>query len=305
LPLQQIAEVEHYTKDLKYPRGSLVYGGDDEDDFLYCLPDKERADVLAVEGVELRSANAVLEENNMELASTDAKRIIDEERANARLEIGRAKASVQKIQSALKEQEKFSHRTGKQDVDELKEEVQEAPRVKMLHCPSKAMDIENEIQVLCDQLAKTSSYSLRLLKVLELHRSYGENDMPLYELKGLETLGSTLHIVVHDCASVDFWNSTTKPAYAPEPHDVGRYTQAEVKSGGQTSITKTAGSVHPGLVHYVEALVRRRETGYDVVILQVNGVAQAADSVHILCIGRLQMRLAKEKTIIVKEFYST
>uniref|UniRef100_A0A804QPM1 Uncharacterized protein n=1 Tax=Zea mays TaxID=4577 RepID=A0A804QPM1_MAIZE len=98
---------------------------------------------------------------------------------------------------------------------------------------------------------------------------------------------------------------TTKPAYAPEPHDVGRYTQAEVKSGGQTSITKTAGSVHPGLVHYVEALVRRRETGYDVVILQVNGVAQAADSVHILCIGRLQMRLAKEKTIIVKEFYST
>ncbi|AQK93161.1 Stomatal closure-related actin-binding protein 1 [Zea mays] len=216
------------------------------------------------------------------LASTDAKRIIDEERANARLEIGRAKASVQKIQSALKEQEKFSHRTGKQDVDELKEEVQEAPRVKMLHCPSKAMDIENEIQVLCDQLAKTSSYSLRLLKVLELHRSYGENDMPLYELKG-----------------------TTKPAYAPEPHDVGRYTQAEVKSGGQTSITKTAGSVHPGLVHYVEALVRRRETGYDVVILQVNGVAQAADSVHILCIGRLQMRLAKEKTIIVKEFYST
>uniref|UniRef100_A0A804PTZ6 Stomatal closure-related actin-binding protein 1 n=1 Tax=Zea mays TaxID=4577 RepID=A0A804PTZ6_MAIZE len=94
------------------------------------------------------------------------------------------------------------------DVDELKEEVQEAPRVKMLHCPSKAMDIENEIQVLCDQLAKKSSDSLRLLKELELHRSYGENDMPLYELKGLETLGSTLHIVVHDCASVDFWNSS-------------------------------------------------------------------------------------------------
>ncbi|PWZ10150.1 Stomatal closure-related actin-binding protein 1 [Zea mays] len=140
----------------------------------------------------------------------------------------------------------------------------------MLHCPSKAMDIENEIQVLCDQLAKKSSYSLRLLK---------------------EILPS----------------GTTKPAYAPEPHDVGRYTQAEVKSGGQTSITKTAGSVDPaaGLVHYVEALVRQRETGYNVVILQVNGVAQAADSVHILCIRRLQMRLAKEKTIIVKEFYST
>jgi hypothetical protein len=37
LSLEQIAEVQHYAKDLKYPRGSLVYGGNDEDDFLYCL----------------------------------------------------------------------------------------------------------------------------------------------------------------------------------------------------------------------------------------------------------------------------
>jgi hypothetical protein len=45
LPLQKIAEVEHYTKDLKYPRGSLVYGGDDKDDFLYCLPDSKEVNV--------------------------------------------------------------------------------------------------------------------------------------------------------------------------------------------------------------------------------------------------------------------
>ena len=43
---------------------------------------------------------------------------------------------------------------------------------------------------------------------LELHRSYEENDMPLYELKGLETLGSMLRIVVQDCAHVDFSNSS-------------------------------------------------------------------------------------------------
>jgi hypothetical protein len=30
---QQIAEVQYYAKDLKYPRGSLVYGGNDEDDY--------------------------------------------------------------------------------------------------------------------------------------------------------------------------------------------------------------------------------------------------------------------------------
>jgi hypothetical protein len=38
LSSEQIVEVEHYVRDLKYPRGSLVYGGDDEEDFLYCLP---------------------------------------------------------------------------------------------------------------------------------------------------------------------------------------------------------------------------------------------------------------------------
>jgi hypothetical protein len=38
LSKEQVAKVQHYARDLKYPRGSLVYGGSDEDDFLYCLP---------------------------------------------------------------------------------------------------------------------------------------------------------------------------------------------------------------------------------------------------------------------------
>ena len=42
---EQIAEVQHYTKDLKYPRGSLVYGGNNEDDYLYCLSDNKEIDV--------------------------------------------------------------------------------------------------------------------------------------------------------------------------------------------------------------------------------------------------------------------
>ena len=42
---EQIAELQHYAKDLKYPRGSLVYGGNDEDDFLYCLPDSKEINV--------------------------------------------------------------------------------------------------------------------------------------------------------------------------------------------------------------------------------------------------------------------
>jgi hypothetical protein len=39
---EQIAEVHHYAKDLKYPRGSLVYRGNDEYDFIcYLLDSKE------------------------------------------------------------------------------------------------------------------------------------------------------------------------------------------------------------------------------------------------------------------------
>jgi hypothetical protein len=37
LTKEQIADVQHYARDLRYPRGSLVYGGNDEDDYLYCL----------------------------------------------------------------------------------------------------------------------------------------------------------------------------------------------------------------------------------------------------------------------------
>jgi hypothetical protein len=39
------AEAQHYARDLQYPRGSLVYGGDDEDDFLYCLTDNKEIHV--------------------------------------------------------------------------------------------------------------------------------------------------------------------------------------------------------------------------------------------------------------------
>jgi hypothetical protein len=45
LTKKQIAEAHHYAKDLKYPRGSLVYEGDEEDDFLYIVPDNNEIDV--------------------------------------------------------------------------------------------------------------------------------------------------------------------------------------------------------------------------------------------------------------------
>ena len=38
---EEIAEAKHYARKLKYPKGALVFNGTDEDDFLYCLLDKE------------------------------------------------------------------------------------------------------------------------------------------------------------------------------------------------------------------------------------------------------------------------
>jgi hypothetical protein len=45
LSAKQANETEHYAKELKYPHGSLVYGGDNDDDFLYCLPDGKEINV--------------------------------------------------------------------------------------------------------------------------------------------------------------------------------------------------------------------------------------------------------------------
>jgi hypothetical protein len=42
---EEIAEAEHYARELKYPRGALVYNGTDEDDFLYCLKDNKEISV--------------------------------------------------------------------------------------------------------------------------------------------------------------------------------------------------------------------------------------------------------------------
>lgn len=159
---------------------------------------------------------------------------------------------------------------------------------------------------------------------LKLHQSFKENGVLSCGLEGLESLGSMLHVVVdNDVAlsnnSVQWFriqpgghkkeiiSGATKLVYAPEPHDVGRYLQAEVNLGGEISVAKTAGPLDPapGLVDYVETLVRNPETDYNVVVLKVNGINQPTDSIHVLCVGKLRMRLAKGTTVVAREFYSS
>jgi hypothetical protein len=42
---EEIFEAKHYARELKYPKGTLVFNGTDEDDFLYCLPDNKELSV--------------------------------------------------------------------------------------------------------------------------------------------------------------------------------------------------------------------------------------------------------------------
>ncbi|XP_037423175.1 stomatal closure-related actin-binding protein 1-like [Triticum dicoccoides] len=51
---------------------------------------------------------------SLKLASEDARRIVDEERTNARMEIENARAAVQRVQKVLKEKENNSQRIRKE-----------------------------------------------------------------------------------------------------------------------------------------------------------------------------------------------
>nr|KAJ0202515.1 hypothetical protein LSAT_V11C500254570 [Lactuca sativa] len=244
-------------------------------------------------------------------ASEDAKKLVDEERAFARTEIEKARAAVQRVEEALQEQEKMSRATGTQDVEELMKEVQEARRIKMLHQPSKVMDMEHELQALRTQLAEKSN-------------KQGEKNRPdLFELDGTESLGSYLQI--HPCCDEapdllecsiqwyrlaseggkkDLISGATKPIYAPEPSDVGRLLEADVMSDGLSITLTTSGPIDPGLGNYVEALVRRHDTEFNVVIVQMNGEEHPSESVHVLHVGKMRMKLCKDNTTMAKEFYS-
>jgi hypothetical protein len=42
---EEILEAKHYARELKYPKGALVFNDTDKDDFLYCLPNNKEISV--------------------------------------------------------------------------------------------------------------------------------------------------------------------------------------------------------------------------------------------------------------------
>ncbi|KAB5541076.1 hypothetical protein DKX38_014050 [Salix brachista] len=264
--------------------------------------------------------------NFLKQASEDAKKLVDGERAYARAEIESARAAVQRVEEAIQEHERTSRASGKQDVEELMKEVQEARRIKMLHQPSKVMDMEHEIRALRIQLVEKSKRSLQLQKELARSRRGEQSIFQLFELDGTEALGSCLRInpcpdnapelskcsiqwyrLASDSGKKELISGATKSVYAPEPFDVGRVLQAEIISDGQQFSLSTTCPIDPaaGLGSYVEALVRKHDVEFNVIVTQTNGVDHPSESIHVLHVGKMRMKLRKGKSTNAKEYYST
>ncbi|CAL0317547.1 unnamed protein product [Lupinus luteus] len=286
--------------------------------------------------------------NFLKQASEDAKKLVDEERAFARSEIDDARAAVQRVEEALKEHERMSQASGKQtldicvnpavlvltkfgslglqDLEQLMKEVQEGRRIKMLHQPSKVMDMEHELRALRVQLAEKNRHYLQLQKELARTKKREENTLHLYELEGTETLGSYLQIqpcsdnapavskcsiqwyrVSPDEAKKELISGATKSVYAPEPFDVGCILQVDIISEGQHTTLSTTDPIDPaaGLGTYVEALVRKHDTEFNVVVTQRNGSHLPTESIHVLHVGRMRMKLCKGRATSAKAYYST
>uniref|UniRef100_A0A5B7ABR9 Stomatal closure-related actin-binding protein 1 n=1 Tax=Davidia involucrata TaxID=16924 RepID=A0A5B7ABR9_DAVIN len=265
--------------------------------------------------------------NYLKQASEDAKKLVNQERSFACAEIESARAVVQRFGEALEEQERIAQTSGKQELEEeLMEEVQEARRIKLLHQPSKVMDMEHELRALRVQIREKSTVSVKLQRELVISKRAEENKFCIYELGGSETLGSFLRVqprsdeapelskcsiqwyrVPSEGSRKEIISGANKSIYAPEPFDVGRFLEADIVSNGQKVTVMTAGAIEPavGLGSYVETLLRKPNTEFNVVISQMNGQNYSSRSVHLFHVGKMRMKLCKGWITKARESYST
>ncbi|KAL1197973.1 Stomatal closure-related actin-binding protein 1 [Cardamine amara subsp. amara] len=281
----------------------------------------QREGELFIEKAEVKKLATFLKQ-----ASEDAKKLVDEERAFARAEIESARAAVQRVEEALRDHEQMSRASGKQDMEDLMKEVQEARRIKMLHQPSKVMDMEYELRALRNQLAEKSKHFLQLQKKLAMCRKSEENISLVYEIDGTEALGSLLRVrpcsdgapdlskctmqwyrSSSDGSKKELISGAIKSVYAPEPFDVGRVLHADITYDGHLLSLSTVGKIDPaaGLGSYVEALVRKHDVDFNVVVTQMSGEDHTSESIHLFHVGKMRIKLCKGKTVIAKEYYSS
>jgi hypothetical protein len=87
-------------------------------------------------------------------ASDDARKMMEKAQSNAHSEIEAARATVLRVEASLMEHVESHGIAEKQELEEMRKQIIEARRIKMLHEPSKTMDMEFEIEGLREQLTK-------------------------------------------------------------------------------------------------------------------------------------------------------
>lgn len=264
--------------------------------------------------------------NFLKQASEDAKKLVSQEKSFACAEIESARAVVQRFGEALEEEEKNSPKSKTQDVERLVDEIQEARRIKRLHQPSKVMDMEHELHALRTQIREKSVLSLKIQKELAMNKRAEENKSCLYVFDGSEALGSHLRIrprsdtapslskcsiqwyrVSLDGSQKEIISGASKLAYAAEPLDVGRVLQADILSNGQKITVTSAGPIESaaGLGSYVETLLRKSSSEFNVVISQMNGQDYSSHSNHCFNVGKLRIKLCRGWITKSREIYHT
>ncbi|KAF7116629.1 hypothetical protein RHSIM_RhsimUnG0018400 [Rhododendron simsii] len=271
--------------------------------------------------------------NFLKQASEDAKKLVSQERSFACAEIESARAVVQRCGEALEEEERISQTSGKQELEKLLEEVQESRRIKLLHQPSKVIDMEHELQALRIQIREKSIISVKLQREVHLCKS-NLAQMKLknfqnvqfsgivYQLKVAEgklfQLGLDSNLGWHSALAIGLsWDGNTvgciigikganRPIYAPEPFDVGRFLEVDVFSTGQKVVVTTANPIGPaaGLASYMETLLRKPNSEFHVTISQMNGQNYSSRSVHLFHVGKMRMKLCRGWITKARDSYS-
>ncbi|KAL7600268.1 stomatal closure-related actin-binding protein 2 [Lactuca sativa] len=264
--------------------------------------------------------------NFLKQASEDAKKLVNQERSFACAEIESAKAVVRRIGEALVEQERVSQTSGKQEMEEMVEEIQQARRIRLMHQPCKVMDMEHELRALRLQIQEKSAFSVKLQQELLLKKLTEENKLSLYSLGDSGNLGSILRLqpsseeamelskcsiqwfrLSSQCSRRELISGANKSVYAPEPYDVGRILQVDIISNGQKSTVTTTSPIQPavGLESYVESLSRKSNSEFSVVISQMNGRNYSSHSAHLLRVGKMRMKLSKGWITKARDAYSS
>ncbi|XP_039040668.1 stomatal closure-related actin-binding protein 3-like [Hibiscus syriacus] len=265
--------------------------------------------------------------NFLKQASEDAKKLVSQEKSFACVEIESARAVVQRFGEALDEQEKNPENSQKtREVEELFEEVQEGRRIKLMHQPTKVMDMEHELRALRAQIREKSLFQAKLQKELAINKMAEQNKVRVFGFHGSGTLGSCLKLqpcsdhapplsksmiqwyrLSSDGNRREIISGANKTMYAPEPLDVGRILQAEILSNGRKISATTAKPIESaaGLGSYVETLLRKSSSEFNVVVSQINGQDHPSRSTHTFNIGKMRIKLCRGWITKARENYST